>query len=283
LADIGIALAELAAGRPHPRAYVADPGLGKTAMLGALLAAAQEAGRPTRWLRADQLTALGDVAAAPPPDGVVVVDDLHRLPVRAVPALERLLASAAPATLVAVGYRPRQAAPEVTAALQRSDPLLQIRPLAPLSLIDAEQVLGHPSDLAELHRRAEGNPLYLRLLAERPSDHDAAVRAELAELSPVQLSLAQAASVVGNPFTPETLLRVAAVEDATAGLDALLTADVLRLNGSGPLQVLRHSTVGAVAYQMMTVGQRAELHLRADRELERRGAGSRRTATTDRA
>jgi hypothetical protein len=277
LADIASAVRELLGGKGGFRAYVGDPGIGKTRMLLALAGAAREAGVATLWDRSGQMEMLADFALAARARGesaLVVVDDLHRLS-HVAQALERLLdLSAGGRLLLAVAYRPRQLPLKLAALLYRAPLRLGTRRLVPLTLDQTKRLVGDRPDLTALHEQAEGVPLYACVLADATYASSAQLLAELGALPPHQFAVAQAAAVLKFPFVPETVLAVSDLEaEATrAALDGLVALDIMRTSRPGPLLAFRHPTLAAAAYHTTPMSRRRALHLRADRELERRGA-----------
>jgi DNA-binding NarL/FixJ family response regulator len=277
LADIESALRGLSAGVGDFRAYVADPGMGKTAMLLAMSEALREAGVPALRGRCGRLEDLIDFALTSRKRGepaAVLFDDLHGLGSDAVEAADRLLEMTTGPLLFAVAYRPRQLPLWLTAILYRTQAYLGARHLAPLTLEETGRLIGPRPDLEAIHRDSEGIPLYAGVLADAAHPGAAQLFAELAALPPDDLATAQAAAVLDGPFLPETLLAVCELDPQTTqwSLDRLAAADIIRAPRSGPLLAWRHKTLATIAYRTTTISQRHRLHLRADRELERSGA-----------
>ncbi|HEX6682769.1 MAG TPA: LuxR C-terminal-related transcriptional regulator [Candidatus Limnocylindrales bacterium] len=292
LADIHSGVRGLLAGHSTVRAYVGEPGIGKTRMLGELAARAREAGLPVLAARADRpdgVLRLAETAAAQGKSGVVaIVDDVHRLASDHMGTLESLLDLTATPILLALALRPRQLPPPTSAVLCRASMRLDLRQLPPLEFEHTRRIAGDRPDIdvEQLHRDSEGIPLYVHALADSSLASYAPLQAELAALPPDRLAVAQAVAVLGEPFLPETLLTMSILDDdaTLAALDGLIAEDVIRTSRPGPaaptgpteqpgpMLTFRHRTLATAAYHMTSLTQRRDLHLRADRALERRGA-----------
>ncbi|GIH07911.1 hypothetical protein Rhe02_59780 [Rhizocola hellebori] len=277
LADIGSVVKGLVAGRGAFRGYVGDPGIGKTTMLHALSREVRQAGLAVLGDRCGKLEELVEFALTMRgrnESAAVLIDDLHGQGEAAVEMIERLLELTSGPLLLAVAYRPRQLPLPLTAILYRTSAHLGAKRLCPLTLAQTGRLIGHRPDLEAVHRGSEGFPLYARVLADTGDAASAQLFAELAALPPEQLATAQAAAVIGGEFLAETLLAVSVLDPSPArsALDQLVSADIIRAGSPGPLLAFRHPTLADAAYHTITVSQRGELHLRADRELERRGA-----------
>ena len=135
-----------------------------------------------------------------------------------------------------------------------------------LSEATAEHPLP-PHQLAELARRAEGNPLFLTELlaaarspeglAELPDSVETLLMTQIDRLAPDDRTVLRCAAVVGTSFTPALL-------ESAAGV--LLDADVaLRLGdfvvdeGAGRLR-FRHALVRDAAYEGLPYRRRRDLH-----------------------
>ncbi len=272
LADIHSAVRRAQSGEGGFRAYAGDPGIGKSSMLLALASAARRADVPVLRDGSGRLRALE--AQARGGHAVALIDDLHRIDEGELPALERLLELTAGGLLLAVAYRPRQLPLPVAAILRHVTARWGIRRLAPLTVEETSRLLGGHPDAEVIHRDSEGVPLYAYVLADATRAGAAPLFAELAALPPAELAVAQAAAVLDQSFAPETLIAVSDLDpDATrSALDALVRMDIIRPAQFGPLLAFRHRTLATAAYQTLAISRRSALHLRADRELERRGA-----------
>ncbi|MEU4565035.1 LuxR C-terminal-related transcriptional regulator [Micromonospora sp. NPDC023956] len=285
----------LQAGRGGAAVIIGEPGIGKTTLLTASLAYAKardlcvvsapkgapgdrrsDAPAPSEWWRRlpDGLTELSARTAA-----LLVLDDLHRLPGCLAPVLDRLLelTVCAPVLLIAA-YRPRQLPLEAAAVVFRatSSRALRTYPIGALSLADTRQILGDRPDLATIHRDGHGNPAYMRMLAAgSPDTSDAAAvfSDELAHLSPTDLRVAQLASALRDPFSPDLLVAVAAAgsDETLAALDTLVARDLIRPAEPAPRLAFRHPVLADVVYALIPVSQRRAVHARIGAELGRRG------------
>ncbi|WP_308203325.1 helix-turn-helix transcriptional regulator [Frankia gtarii] len=218
----------------------------------------------------------GDCLAAAPGGLLLLFDDFHLADRASVDLLEVMarwpLKDALP---VVVAHRPRQVPAWMHVTIQAGVELgavEQIR-LAALTLQQSADLLGLPSrapELADLHERGAGNPLYLTALAERgaggdggwaagvgadpadgPSDHWArttlGVRllAETAPLGARQRRAVWAAAVLGDTFTVDSVAAVAQLDrdDACHALRELRARDLVRVTPAGAL-AFRHPLVG---------------------------------------
>lgn len=276
LADIASAVRGLLRGEGGFRAYAGDPGIGKTRMLLALARAAREAGVATLWDQSGRVETLIDfIGSVPGENTVVVVDDVHAHGDGVLEGLGRLLdLTSGGRVLLAIAYRPRQLPLAMAALLCRAQARVGIRQLTPLTLDETKRLVGDRPDLAALHHEAEGVPLYACVLADAGYSSSAQLLAELANLPPTEFAVAQAAAILNHPFVPETVIAVSDLEaEATrAALDGLVALDIIRTSRPGPLLAFRHRTLAAAAYHTTAVSRRRALHLRADLELESRGA-----------
>jgi len=195
--------------------------------------------------------------------------------------------------LVLVNRRPSQR--------PRGDELapLEIR-LAPLDARDTEDFVASllgpraTSELASrVHRRTEGNPLFIeelcRALADRsdadafapgpagpwafdvPASIAAILRASLDQLEPATAEVLRIASVLGEDFQASVLGRlVPAPERLEARLAALRDADLLRPLEAAPEPSFRfrHALVRDAAYDGLLLRRRRELHGAAAHALE---------------
>jgi DNA-binding CsgD family transcriptional regulator/tetratricopeptide (TPR) repeat protein len=280
---IATALTDLASGTGRAIALVGEPGVGKSALIWAAAAQARADGVAVRTAhgRAAVLPSFPDKAVRGTQSTVAVaVDDLHRLPADRIADVERLLEATATApVLCLLAYRQRQLSPALAAVLSRaaSAGLLEVRSLGPLTAEQSGELLGGRPDADELHRRAEGNPLYLKLLAaEGDADGEAgtAILGELAELDAEALAVVRVAAVLGGQFHPELLAAVAELDlPATmTALDALTRLDLIRPTAPAPQLTFRHSVVGETVYQRIEPSRRFALHRRAEAVLAERSA-----------
>lgn len=232
---------------------------------------------------------------AKPPGLVVTIDDLHWADATSVEVLEYLLRHPphAPVLLV-VAYRPRQLATRLVTAFAEAEKsaattVITVRPLTRAS---AEVMLGPELGrvrLADIYRRARGNPLYLRVLAAyaeasssgRPAPYDepsvppqvaASLLSEFESLSLEGQRVARAGAVVGDPFDPDLAAEVAAVDldEALTAIDELQAADMIRPRAGG--FTYRHPVLGRLVYESTDAGWRMAAHRRAAAALARRGA-----------
>ncbi|MFF1542603.1 LuxR C-terminal-related transcriptional regulator [Streptomyces sp. NPDC058291] len=293
------ALTGLGSGPGKAVALVGEPGIGKSALMWALAAEARTAGIPVCTARGRTATAspavgdprrqdVRDVAARAAEGGplLVVVEDFHLLAEDQQPHVERLLQRAAAGqVLCLIACRQRQLSPRYAELVSRaaSAGLLEVWNLGPLSRAQAGELLGDRPDADEIHREAEGNPLYLKALGGRGPDAAAAstaVLGELAGLDDESLAVLQAAAVLAEPFHPALLAAVAGQDVAATVrvLDTLTRLDLVRPATPAPQLALRHRVVGDVVYERLEPSRRVTLHRRAESALARQGVAIARRA-----
>ena len=283
-------------------AVTGEPGIGKSALVSALVARARTLGTPVFaahapyrgslrlrrvWpqggpepVQPDELAALSLETPL-----VAVLDDAHRLAAEQIPAVERLIGlTAAGPVLFLTAYRERQVAPALAVVLAQavSAGLLEVRTLGPLSREASGELLGDPANLDSIHREGAGNPQYLKVLSNDATEAGAAmaILGELADLDQGAVTAVKAAAVIGEPFRPELLAAVADLSavEATRAIDALARADLLRPEQDAPRLGLRHRAVGELVYRRLEPSLRGAMHARAEAALARLAPGSQRRA-----
>ncbi|NJP45184.1 helix-turn-helix transcriptional regulator [Actinacidiphila epipremni] len=224
---------------------------------------------------------------------LLVLDDAHWADLGTVELLDMLVRwplTGQPAVVVA--HRPRQSPAELRAVLERGAELaaVDVVRLDPLTLSQSAAVLqwaGGVDELAALHRRAEGNPLYLGTLAEtaRLGGHDgpfagapptltARLFTETARLNATERAVLHAAAVLGDPFDVDGVAEVAGVDrdDACRAIGRLRARDLVR-NGAEPGQlVFRHPLLRRGLYAEADGCWRGTAHRRAAVRLAAAGA-----------
>lgn len=175
-----------------------------------------EVGKPAALIRSalDSLLALADGAP-------VVVDDAHLLDPLSATLVYQLARTAADRLIVAV--RPDSVLPEAIPALWNDGLLtrIDVKPFGPDEAAAALAGAGPDIEAVELYRRSGGNPLYLRLLAERTASAGRVVEPTLVELLDLFLSDL-------TPAVRAALSYLGVYEPLSAAdLDALVGADVV--------------------------------------------------------
>ncbi|MEY9928094.1 DNA-binding CsgD family transcriptional regulator [Catenulispora sp. GP43] len=284
LGALDSALARLRSGRGRAIALAGEPGIGKSTLVAYLAARARAAKVHVLGPAFCDSIAAGPpqaVPAAGPGDAVVVAaDELHRIEPEHLPALERLIRTAADAPmLLLLAFRRRQLAPAVAGAVSRAvaADLLDVWELGPLSRDEARELVGDLPNLDAVHKAAGGNPQYLRILSADGDPHTDAARAvvgELADLDPAALTTLQALAVLGEPAHPQLIAAVAGLSAAGAldALDALTRLDIVRPTGTIARFAIRHPAVGEVVYRRIEPGSRIAIHLRAESVLSSQAA-----------
>ncbi|MFF5212018.1 helix-turn-helix transcriptional regulator [Streptosporangium sp. NPDC000396] len=235
------------------------------------------------------------------PDGLVLIfDDVHWADAVSAQLFAHLLRDPPRGpVLLALAYRPRQVSARLRSALAAAAGARRITSLelGPLSEEEAGELLG--PGWSRTHRRmlyqaSGGIPFYLEGLAagrgevNRPPSPGAfregfgelspwataALRAELAGLSPGRLLVARAAAVAGDPFHPELVAELAELppDQVRAAVDDLAGRDLIRRAGSSAEFFYRHPTVRQMVYETTDPEWRLAAHARAAAALVDRGA-----------
>jgi DNA-binding CsgD family transcriptional regulator len=220
-------------------------------------------------------------------DGLIILlDDFHWADRRSAYFMSFLASHpvAAP-LLIVISHRPRQACPQLRAALaDGAKAAVGQVALGPLTIEQSAQVLGmHPSDqqLPELHDRSGGNPLYLLAVAQTGLPQTAGGTAvqlsgDIAYLPPDSALVAKAAAVAGRDCDVSELAEIAGLsyERAGAAVADLCDRDVLRQSADGTGLRFRHPLLRDVAYSSTNAYWRVTAHRRALALLTRRGAAA---------
>ncbi len=235
------------------------------------------------------------------PAGLLLLDGAHQADPATCQLIDSLLRRPPQARLtIVVAYRPRQAGTALLASLahQEARGTLRRMRLEPLTRTEVDQLLTdqiEPARRHALYRHSSGNPGYLEALVPGCSDeatrgqggdtgsrldwplepHAAAVLfADFQALPPNARLVANAASVLEDPFDPELLASVADLSDAQTldGIDELLSHDLLRTTEECRRFHYRHPLLRQVAYQMARVGWVLGAHRRARLALTARRA-----------
>ncbi|MFJ9631689.1 ATP-binding protein [Streptomyces sp. NPDC101175] len=234
---------------------------------------------------------------------LLCLDDLHWADEGSLELLHYLLRQP-PGTplLLACGLRPRQAAARLRASFRYAvaDYRVERLPLSPLDRRACLSLLGatHPPARRDrLCAVSGGNPLYLEVLTELPLDGTgpdgsptdlpdtlrAALAREIASLTGDELSALRAAAVLGDPFDPLMLGRVAGLGHGPAleALDVLAGMDLVRPCGqSGPrhevrqLLQFRHPLLREIVSRDTPPGWYLGANARADEALRGNGASA---------
>jgi ATP/maltotriose-dependent transcriptional regulator MalT len=223
---------------------------------------------------------------------VLVLDDLHWSDGASIELIAALVRRGPPApVLLALGFRPGQAAERLSAAL--AGPAVARLTLGELTEEEAGELLGEAdaAAVAALYERGGGNPFYLEQLgrsrdgggaAEAPAVAEggvpAAVAATIAEelesLSGPTRAFLDGAAVAGEPFEPSLAAAIAELSEADAldALDDLLARDLVRPTEVPRRFKFRHPLVRRAVYDATRGGWRLAAHARAAEALAARGA-----------
>ncbi len=224
---------------------------------------------------------------------MLILDDVHWADSASVELLSHLVRHPPRGrVLVAIAYRPAQASARLAALLGSAAAHGREVPVGPLTLAEAEELLGHSVSRTRcqaLHEASGGNPFYLEALArmglraqltagssddsELPSAVRTALRLELDGLSPTSLRVAQAAAVAADEFEPALVAVAAEVteDEALAALNDMAARDIVRPASAGRLW-FRHPLVRRAAYDGAAAGWRHGAHARIAAHLAEVGA-----------
>ncbi|WP_280246473.1 helix-turn-helix transcriptional regulator [Nocardia abscessus] len=231
---------------------------------------------------------------------VLALDDVHWADPASAELIRHLLRSLVPRMVVALSFRPRQAAGLLLDAVAQAaqENLLEELELAPLTIAEAAEALGERPDspiVQALYSESAGNPFYLEQLARhhsaRPAIGDFVVERqgstatiptnlrrmisqEVSSLAPDTLRVLQAGAVAGDPFEVELVTAIAAAEK-TQVLESLFELEEIDLvrPGTTPGQFcFRHPVVCRVVYEESMPGWRFSAHKKAAAALAEHGA-----------
>ncbi|MFE2410980.1 LuxR C-terminal-related transcriptional regulator [Kitasatospora sp. NPDC059408] len=283
------ALDALREGRGGAIELIGGPGSGKSTLLGELTRRAARlgirrlGGRSTEGDRGLPLPAL-ERALTHVGDGLLLIlDDVHWADRKTMAAIGELIHWQLDRPLLLVlAHRPGQAPPDLRGILAyglRIGTLQRIR-IGPLTLAQSAQLLGLPADhpsLPDLHREAEGNPLYLQALgaaAGTAAHADATapvpealadlLLGEIAGLDAEEASVLNAAAVLGGEVTVAALAEVAELSQtsACAVTARLVGRDLLRRSGPHTYR-FRHPVLQRTIYQSLDACWSFGAHRRA--------------------
>nr|WP_170156216.1 LuxR family transcriptional regulator [Umezawaea tangerina] len=205
---------------------------------------------------------------------VLLLDDVHWADPESVELIEFLVRKPVRAPLLLVlAHRGRQAPAKLAAALADGcvDGVVERIDLGPIGPVDAARLLGmavgDPA-VARLTEEAEGNPLYLRVLADGgPSDEvSATLTAEMALLSPAEAVVADVGAVFGrfglNGIAYATGLPADVVCHAVGDLHR---RNLIRTVARSPSYAFefRHRVVADIRYEGIEPCARRKGHLKA--------------------
>ncbi|MBA9004917.1 ATP-binding protein [Thermomonospora cellulosilytica] len=230
---------------------------------------------------------------AAPAGLVLVLDDVHWADDASVELLEHLVRHPPRArVMVAVAYRPAQAAPRLATLVDTAGAHGLRVPVEPLTRAEVAEFLGPQVPAPQrdaLYAASGGNPFYLEALArmgvtqapgrigeegagELPPAVEAALQAELSGLPDPALLVARAAAVAADEFEPSLAAAAAEVPESTAlaALDELAARDVVRPASGGRFR-FRHPLVRHATYGSAAAGWRVGVHARVADHLARLG------------
>ncbi|NEB06331.1 LuxR family transcriptional regulator [Streptomyces sp. SID13726] len=228
------------------------------------------------------------------------LDDIHWADDASIDLLNHLLRRARLRTplILVCSVRPGQRPRSLVASLADPDDAYQVERfrLGPLPRGTAAELLAcEPTTERQrfLHEAGNGNPFYLKALAQSPgtftppdgsspwalSDEtvttaSAALARELDPLDAVEHDVLRTAAVLGEEFDPTHLPELTGRDtpSVTRALDRLIDADLIRIDPAGGRNCrLRHPVLRAVVYQAAPHGWRRSAHAHTDRVLREWG------------
>ncbi|UGT55280.1 AAA family ATPase [Nocardia asteroides] len=221
---------------------------------------------------------------------LIMLDDFTQIDAGSLELIELLQRCAPGAFALVCAHRVRPAPQFVRRFLHEmldSDTAVRIE-LAPFCAARSADLLDMaPEDpeLAELHRRAQGNPLYLRTLAELRTAPAFALTEttfgtrlidEITALDAEQLSVIETAAVFGGSVDIDTLATLAELDPARvcAVATTLIEADLLR-RAKRPREIaVRHPLVAELIAARIDPCRRSGLYRRTSDLLRQRGASA---------
>jgi DNA-binding NarL/FixJ family response regulator/tetratricopeptide (TPR) repeat protein len=246
---------------------------------------------------------------------VLILDDLHWADAETIELVSHLLRHPpAQRVLLALAYRPGRASAALAEAVARArrDGRCELLELAPLTPVEAEELLGDelpPEVRRALFRESGGNPFFLEQLAraaaagaekppaswasetaagagdaevplavvadaEVPPAVVAALEIELASHAEPERALLSGAAVAGEPFEIDLAALAAELDMAAAlpALDTLLASDLVRRTDSPRRFQFRHPLVRRAVYRAAGAGWLLAAHGRIAAALRERGA-----------
>lgn len=228
-----------------------------------------------------------DIAARLPL--VLVVDDLHWADEASVRLLEHVASSAGRSRLALVAsYRDTElaAAPvlgEVLPRLTTAGRQVHLGGMHGAAFEELVRSLGDvPVDIAELHRRTGGNPLFCRQVlgllrldptARIPVGIRSAINDRLARVAPSSRAVLEAAAVLGGSSDVGILSAVAGLgrDEVGAALDEASAAGVVTLDPGGRRADFVHALVGEAIADAIPTTRRQELHRASARAVDALG------------
>ncbi|MFJ2768125.1 AAA family ATPase [Streptomyces sp. NPDC087300] len=224
------------------------------------------------------------LGALPAPGLVVVLDDLHWADAASAELLDHLVRHPVPAPLlIAVARRERQSPAALGAALTRgvdTGAVLRVC-LGPLGLADCADGLaaGVPRErVEEMHAASQGNPFYFLGLLNGgwcgARDGQGAPLDELASLAPAERAALEAAAVLGEHATTDSIGALVGSERAelVLVLRRLVARDLLRPDPERRRLAPRHPLLWDRLRAGIDHWRRQELHRAAAAELAAVGA-----------
>jgi DNA-binding CsgD family transcriptional regulator/tetratricopeptide (TPR) repeat protein len=221
---------------------------------------------------------------------LLVVEDLHWADTGSL-LLLRFLASGLRGSplLVLSTYRDVEARTALEALLSTLAATREHLVLEGLTAAEVAELMGQlsgtrpqPEQASSMHRRTNGNPLFVRELVRLPADPCGAdgrlpegvrevVQRRLDRLSAPCSQLLAAAAVIGERFRLDLLQAVSGLEDEVlAGLieEAVAAHLVEEVAGAAPAHRFTRALVQEVLYQGLASGRRRQLHHRVGRAIE---------------
>jgi DNA-binding NarL/FixJ family response regulator len=226
---------------------------------------------------------------------LLVLDDMHWADGASLELTSYLLRNPPQGeVLVAMASRSGQGAAALATTIGgfHSMPDMQSIDLQPLDVDSVKELVGDVEDidLDELLRLSGGNPFYALQLARSGLDHATveerglevpppvatAIAMEIASLTPLARSVAQAAAVAGDPFDLDLAVAASDLreEEVLEAIDALLSRDLARGTDVPRRFQFRHPVVHRAVYGSCPPSVKVSCHRRVVEALSQRGASA---------
>lgn len=210
----------------------------------------------------------------------LLLDDVHAADPSSLQLLEYLLPDlAGRRVLVALAARDSDATPETAAALGRLQRGAERLPLARLDAQQVRTLVAGRADAERVFELSDGNPLFVEeLLASQHSQGQlglprlssvrAVIRERVARLPSATRSVLSAAAVVGRDFRGDVVAAMVDLRELGNVVQPALQLGMLHMTSPDRFR-FSHALVAEAITDELDSPERAQLHLRAARAIER--------------